>query len=306
MKLIPQVFKVFLSLVFIGVLTQLVTAAGQKKLIIIAGKPSHPPMMHEFRAGSLLLEKCLQEVKGLKVEVHDNGWVKNEATFADADAVVIYADGGGKHPALQGDNLKTLEKLIRKGVGFGCMHYGVEVPPGEANEEFKAWIGGHYENAYSCNPIWAPRFDSLPIHPVTRGVLPFSISDEWYFNMRFIGGIEGNQAKKIDGTSFTPILVAKPSDDVRDGPYVYPKGPYDHIIAGSGRAEAMLWVVERPDGGRGFGFTGGHFHLNWANDSFRKVVLNTLNWVVKNDIPENGIQSVVTEKDLYKNLDDKG
>ena len=306
MKLIPQVFKVFLSLVFIGVLTQIVTAAGQKKLIIIAGKPSHPPMMHEFRAGSLLLEKCLQEVKGLKVEVHDNGWVKNEATFADADAVVIYADGGGKHPALQGDNLKTLEKLIRKGVGFGCMHYGVEVPPGEANEEFKAWIGGHYENAYSCNPIWAPRFDSLPIHPVTRGVLPFSISDEWYFNMRFIGGIEGNQAKKIDGTSFTPILVAKPSDDVRDGPYVYPKGPYDHIIAGSGRAEAMLWVVERPDGGRGFGFTGGHFHLNWANDSFRKVVLNTLNWVVKNDIPENGIQSVVTEKDLYKNLDDKG
>ena len=37
------------------------SAAEQRKLVIIAGKPSHPPGMHEFRAGSLLLEKCLQQ-----------------------------------------------------------------------------------------------------------------------------------------------------------------------------------------------------------------------------------------------------
>jgi len=105
---------------------------------------------------------------------------------------------------------------------------------------------------------------------------------------------------------FMPILVAKPSDDVRNGPYVYPKGPYDHIIADSGREEAMLWVVERPDGGRGFGFTGGHFHMNWGNDSFRKIILNTLNWVSKNDVPVNGIESKVTEWELAQNLDPKG
>jgi type 1 glutamine amidotransferase len=305
MKISDRLAHVFISLFVYCLLTGSMSAAGEKKLVLIAGKASHPSMMHEFRAGSLLLGKCLQNVKGLTVEVHDNGWVRDEATFADADAVVIFADGGAKHPALQGDHLTTLEKLIKRGVGFGCMHYGVEVPPGQANEEFIAWIGGYYENMYSCNPLWAPRFDALPKHPVTRGVLPFSISDEWYFNMRFIGGIAGNEPYQQDGLKFTPILVAKPSDDVRDGPYVHPKGPYDHIIASTSRDEAMLWVVERPDGGRGFGFTGGHYHLNWANESFRKIVLNTLNWVAKNDIPLNGIESKVSDFDLHQNLDKK-
>lgn len=276
-----------------------------KKLVLIAGKPSHPPLMHEFRAGCLLLEKCLQDVEGLTVEVHDNGWVDDEATFDDADAVVIYADGGGKHPALQGDNLATLQRLIDRGVGFGCMHYGVEVPPGRANDQFQAWIGGHYENMFSCNPIWEPRFDNLPNHPITRGVAPFSIKDEWYFNMRFIGGIAGTEPHREGKLKFTPILVGKPSDDVRDGPYVHPKGPYDHIVAASGRDEAMLWVVERPDGGRGFGFTGGHFHMNWGNESFRKIVLNTLNWVAKNQVPRRGIASKISDRDLRQNLDKK-
>ena len=31
---------------------------------------------------------------------------------------------------------------------------------------------------------------------------------------------------------------------------------------------ARVLVAERADGGRGFGFTGGHWHWNWANDSF--------------------------------------
>lgn len=305
MHLSPRFGKLLGFFLLIGALLCSAWGKDERKLVLIAGKPSHPPLMHEFRAGCLLLEKCLQGVEGLKVEVHDNGWVDDESTFDDADAVVIYADGGGKHPALQGDNLKTLQTLIDRGVGFGCMHYGVEVPPGRANDQFKAWIGGHYEHMYSCNPIWEPEFDSLPKHPTTRGVAPFSIKDEWYFNIRFIGGVAGNQPHREGKMKFTPILVGKPSDDVRDGPYVYPKGPYDHIMAANGREEALLWVVERPDGGRGFGFTGGHFHMNWGNDSFRKIVLNTLNWVAKNQVPKNGIESRVSDYDLRQNLDKK-
>ena len=98
---------------------------------------------------------------------------------------------------------------------------------------------------------------------------------------------------------------ASPSDDVRDGPYVYPKGPYPHIEAAKGRAEAMMWAVERPDGGRGFGFTGGHFHDNWGNDNFRKVILNGLVWLTKAEVPAGGIESKVTPEDLNANLDPK-
>jgi hypothetical protein len=38
--------------------------------------------------------------------------------------------------------------------------------------------------------------------------------------------------------------------------------------------QVVAWAVERNGGGRGFGYTGGHFHLNWANDTVRKMVLN--------------------------------
>src|SRR3954469_26034395 len=109
--------------------------------------------------------------------------------------------------------------------------------------------------------------------------------------MRFITRDAGNKAEEVAGAKFTPILVAKPSDEVRDGPYVYPKGPYKHIQENKGRAEAMMWAAERPDGGRGVGFTGGHVHRNWANDDFRKVVLNALLWICKVEVPADGVVS---------------
>ena len=279
------------------------SAAEKKKLVLIAGSPSHPPLMHEFRAGCLLMQQCLKDVENLEVEVHVNGWASDEATLDTADAIVIFADGGGRHPALQKDRMGRLDALVKKGVGIGCMHYGVEVPPDKGAKEMVSWIGGRYENMFSCNPIWEPSFEKFPSHPVTQGVQPFQIKDEWYFNMRFVGDIAGNEPSEQDGMKFTPILIGKPSDDVRDGPYVHPKGPYPHIISSKGRSESMLWVVERTDGGRGFGFTGGHFHLNWGNDDFRKVVLNTLVWLVQLDVPEDGVASEVKEHQLRANLD---
>ncbi|MBX3443892.1 MAG: ThuA domain-containing protein [Planctomyces sp.] len=279
-----------------------------RKLVLIAGRPSHPPRMHEFNAGVQLLAKCLQDTPGLTVSVVLNGWPQDESLFDDADAVVFYMDGGGGHEVVQeeGRRLKLVDGLARRGVGIGCMHFGVEVVPEQAGTEFKRWIGGHYEHMFSCNPIWEPKFVSLPEHPVTRGVEPFEIKDEWYFNMRFAGDIPGNVAAAVGDAEFQPILIAAPSDEVRAGPYVYPQGPYPHIEAARGRDEAMMWVVERPDGGRGMGFTGGHFHDNWGNDQFRKIVLNSFLWLAKADVPAEGVQSSVTADELNANLDPKG
>ena len=186
------------------------------------------------------------------------------------------------------------------------MHYGVEVIRDQAGAQFQQWIGGYYENSFSCNPIWEPKFDNLPEHPITRGVKPFQVKDEWYFNMRFIDDLPGHSAADRSGMKFQPILVAEPSEAVRNGPYVYPKGPYPHIQANKGRAEAMMWAVERPNGGRGFGFTGGHFHDNWGNADFRKTILNGMVWLTKAAVPAGGIESTVTPAELDENLDPKG
>ncbi|MFM8471635.1 MAG: hypothetical protein ACKODH_17005 [Limisphaerales bacterium] len=151
--------KLFFFILALAAGALVVTAADKpRKLVLIAGKPSHPPGMHEFRAASLLLEKCLQGIPGFKIEVHTNGWVSDEKTFADADAVVSYADGGGGHPAVQGNHKEILGALAKRGVGLGCMHYGVEVVPAQAGAEFNEWIGGHYANGVSVNPIWEPDY----------------------------------------------------------------------------------------------------------------------------------------------------
>lgn len=284
-----------------------VRAAPERTLILMAGKPSHPPRMHEFNAGVQLLAKCLQDTPGLEVRVLLNGWPEDESVFEGADGIVFFMDGGGRHEAVQEDGrrLQLIDRWARDGVGLGFMHYGVEVIAEQAGEEFRRWIGGHYEHMFSCNPMWEPQFLSFPDHEITRGVEPFQIKDEWYFNMRFAGRIAGIEPADVAGMNFVPILVATPSDEVRDGPYVYPPGPYEHIQANRGRAETMMWAVDRPDGGRGFGFTGGHFHDNWGNDAFRKVVLNALLWVVKADVPAGGVASQVTVDDLNANLDPK-
>ena len=66
-----------------------------------------------------------------------------------------------------------------------------------------------------------------------------------------------------------------------------------------------MWVLQRPDGGRGFGFTGGHYHKNWNDPDFRKVVLNALVWIAKAEVPANGIESSVSAELLRANLDPK-
>jgi hypothetical protein len=285
--------------------------AADKKIILIAGKQSHPAGMHEFRAGCLLLQACLAKAPGVSVTVYSNGWPHLENAFEGADAVAIYADGGGGHPAIKDNHKQILGDLARRGVGLGFMHYGVEIPKTNGGPELLQWIGGYYEHQYSANPMWSPDYQKFPNHPVASGVKPFSNRDEWYFNMRWRDVLKDGDAS-VDGAArtlpagLTPILAATPSDEVRKGPYVYPKGPYQHIIDASGREETMMWTYERPDGGRGFGFTGGHTHAHWGNDNQRKVVLNALLWIAKAEIPKTGWESSVTAEQLAANLDPKG
>jgi type 1 glutamine amidotransferase len=280
---------------------------ANKRIVLIAGRPSHPPGMHEFRAGSMLLQKALGSVSGVTVDVYTNGWPSktvngvtsdDNAALSDADAVLIYSDGGAGNPAIQRDHMQVIDALAVKGVGLGFAHYAVEVPAGAPGEAMQRWIGGYYETNFSVNPMWKPAFDAMPKHPITRGVQPFATHDEWYFNMRWA-------ADQKAAARITPILTAKPSDEVRKGPYVSPRGPYPHIIADSGKVESMMWVYDRPGGGRSFGFTGGHTHTNWGDVNQRRVMLNALLWIAKVEVPARGVEDKITEADLTTNLDEK-
>jgi type 1 glutamine amidotransferase len=265
-------------------------------ILLIAGTPSHPYAQHEFNAGCTLLAKCLNE-SGLPVQaiVAKHGWPKDPKVFDGVAGVVMYCDGGDNHMTMQ--HLDQLDELAKKGVGIGAIHFGVEVPKGKAGSYFMDWMGGYFETDWSVNPTWAAEFKQFPDHPVTRGVKPFAINDEWYFHMRF-----------PENTSrVTPILTAVPPESTMrraDGPHE--GNPTVRAEVAKGLPQTMCWVVERPDGGRGFGFTGGHYHWNWGNDNFRKTMLNAICWIAKVKVPDEGVPSKsLTVDELMANMDKK-
>jgi len=274
----------------------LTVSAAEKRIVLVAGARSHSPQEHEFRAGCLLLKSCLDKVPGVTSVVVTNGWPAELKVFEGAAAILIYADGGDGHPFIRPERLKVVGDLMKRGVGLGAAHYGVEVPKDRGGREFLEWTGGYFETYWSVNPHWEARFTNFPAHPVTRGVKPFKVRDEWYYHMRFPEGMK----------NVTPLLTAVPPEATRGRPGANdPHGGNPEVQKHQGEPEHVMWCTERPDGGRGFGFTGGHFHQNWADNNFRKIVLNALLWIAKVEVPMDGVESNLTPEQFQENLDPK-
>src|SRR2546423_1860716 len=298
LRLIASLFMfVALGLAAAPTSAQNSAAAGKKKIVFIAGKPSHSYGAHEHNAGCVLLAKELQAAMGtIACDVHLNGWPAEEHFADGANCIVMYCDGGVGH--MVNKHLAEVDALAEKGVGIVCIHYGVEVPKGESGDKFLEWIGGYFETDWSVNPHWTAKFDNLPNHPITSGVKPFEINDEWYYHMRFREGMQG----------VTPILVALPPPESlsrADGPHSGNPAVRKEVLEEK-KPQVMAWAAERPGGGRGFGFTGGHDHWDWGDPNFRKLVPNAIVWCAHGEVPAGGVESpTVTMKLLEANMDPK-
>ena len=267
----------------------------KKQVLFLAGKKSHGYGAHEHNAGCQLLARSLHE-SGTDVIAHvatESAWPEPWAGYDQPDSVVLYCDGFKRHMAK--DHQDKIQRLTEAGVGVACLHFAVEVHPDELAQEFLDWIGGYFEVGWSVNPFWRATFEALPDHPITRGVQPFTMREEWYYHMRFQPEMEG----------VTPILSAVPplrslTSRSKDSD----RGSNPSVMAAveAGEPQHVAWAYERRDGGRGFGFTGGHYHKSWQHNEFRKVVLNALLWTAKAEIPADGVLSrPLSEKDLDLN-----
>ncbi len=263
------------------------SAEEKKKVLFIAGNPTHGYAEHENYAGCVLLSKRIND-SGLAIEsTVVKGWPADPHALDGQAAIVIYCDGGGGHVIMK--HLDEFNALVKKGVGVGCLHYGVEIPKGDGGNALLGAIGGYFEMNWSVNPHWTATFKELPKHPVASGVNPLTTNDEWYYHMRFISDMAG----------VTPILSAVPPDSTRQGKDGTHSGNPD-VRAGVGKdiAEHVLWVYQRPDnGGRGFGCSGGHFHRNWAQDDYRKAILNAIVWSTGLEVPADGVKSARPDAD---------
>jgi hypothetical protein len=264
-----------------------------KKIVFVADTRPHGPRgNHEFMAGAILMARTLHDVyPSVHAVVHPHHrWPKD---LSHADAVVVLLNHGG--PAVN----PAVEKAMERGAGFMAIHYGVEVSKGKQGDAFLKWMGGYFETFYSVNPWWTPSFKKIPEHETTRGVKPFTVNDEWYYHMRFVDGMKGVTPILSDTPPLTTLAKSKKPSE---------RGYNDDVFASvsAGKPQHMAWAYVRPDGGRGFGFTGFHKYTNLQNDSFRTLLLNAVAWTSKLEVPEGGVPSKTPTGEELEKLIDEG
>ena len=252
-------------------------------------------MKHEHRAGNMILADALNR-SGLDVEatlVPHYGYPTNATILDDAATIVIFCTGHRGH--VLKPKLDEFDALMKKGTGVVMIHWATEAEKGKPGEKFLEWMGGFCDLNWSVNPHWKPNFKDFPDHPISRGVKPFTVDDEWYYHMRFVKDLRG----------VTPILSDLPPAHTLRRPDGDRSGnPAVRAAVAKGEKQHVAWAYQRPDGGRGFGFTGAHNHESWQDDNFRKVMLNAILWTANVEVPENGCPSPTPDdKTIEKNLD---
>ena len=99
-----------------------------KKIVLIAGKKSHGPGLHEYLKSVKLLKVLLDESPNLnvKTEIHFNGWPEDPKTLDTADSIVTISDGqdGDRYspvPFMTDARMPVIEKQMKRGLWF-CDH----------------------------------------------------------------------------------------------------------------------------------------------------------------------------------------
>jgi type 1 glutamine amidotransferase len=267
---------------------------GPKKIVLIAGKKSHGPEgngVHDYNWSARLLKTALDRSNirdRIRVEVHLNGWPKDEKTLDDAATIMIISDGRDGNQYSEALHLESAERvaavqgLMDRGTGLVLLHFATFAPDQYAKQCLE-WTGGYFDWEENGQRKWYSNITTLenaevqlatPAHPISRGVKPFRMKEEFYYNIRFD---EGDKA-------LTPLLSV---------PALKGRAENGNTVAWcrerAGKADAGK--AEGAAAGRGFATTCGHYYDNWKNDDFRKLVLNALAWTAHVEVPKEGVES---------------
>ena len=252
---------------------------SRKKIALIAGPiTGHGKHTHEYEKSVILIKHLFEtspNMKELDLQVHFGGWPEDPKALNDVDSIILISDGGDhnekNHPLYIEDRLEQLEKHLARGCGFAQIHWST-FHPARFHDRITEMMGGYFD--YETGPAANKWYSAIkhytetsnlasPSHPISRGVKPFKTREEYYYRMRF----------NKDDSRITPIIKSRPP--------------------GEKEAFTVGWAVQRKNGGRSFGFTGGHYYDNWWNADFRKLLLNAIAWTAKAEIPHKGVETIL-------------
>lgn len=244
-----------------------------KRILFIGqGPDGHPPGTHEYRAGAGLLARLVRPVvKAAPIQAivvsADGAWADGPELLDGADAAFLFVSQGAAWIQEDSGRLAAFQRLAKRGGGLVCLHWGMGTKDAQNIEHFVNLFGGCHGGPDRRYKVVDVRTEiPHPEHSIMNGISPIDIHEEFYFKLK--------QPKNT--ALVTPLLRVN-----------IEKEP--HTVA---------WAFDRPDGGRSFGFTGLHFHSNWEQESYRRLMTQGVLWTLRLQIPPQGVPVPVKAHDL--------
>lgn len=246
------------------------SSTPRKRLLLLSqGPDGHPWSTHEYLAGARILAQSLQPIDSLQCVIAnaDEPWAEGPELIESADGVVIFLSQGARWIHQDPARLAALNKLAERGGAFVGLHWGIGCKDAEFIDGYLQLVGGCHGGPDRKYKV----LETQPVvaatdHPIMRGVEPAPVKEEFYYTLKFVQ----------PAGSTVPLLKANIDGEL-------------HTVA---------WAWQRPDGGRSFGFSGGHFHENWRQEAYRRMVTQAILWTMKIEQPATPLALDYTEQDI--------
>jgi len=239
-------------------------AETKAKVLFVGKKPDHPFGSHMYLHTCGVLAKCLAQTEGVETIV-SNGWPKDAAVLKGVSTIVMYTDPAAEF-LLDAPHRHEFTALMDKGVGLVTIHWASTVQKANFDRLGPAWmsyLGGTWISNVGLHTGKSPLKQLKPDHPICRGWKEYELHDEYYLNPTITDAA-------------TPLLQVTAKDKA--------------VIVG--------WSFDRPNGGRSFATTLGHFYENFQREPFRRMVVNGILWTAKVKVPDGGAKVDLSKEDL--------
>ena len=248
------------------------TLAAPKQLLILGQKPDgHPPGTHEYMPGARIVKALMSGQKDVRVTISqaDEPWIDGPKMISKADGIVLFLNEGGRFIQDDPARAKAFADFAKRGGGLVVYHWGMGARDAKLISPFLKLFGGcHGGPDRKYTVVKEAMFQvAAPKHPVMSGIKSFELPfEEFYYKLKV-----PKYPKK-----WTP-LVRVPIE---------------------GNVETVGWAWERPDGGRSFGFSGLHFHVNWRHLQYQRLIAQAVLWSMKLPVQKDGLKVKLDQKML--------
>jgi type 1 glutamine amidotransferase len=244
--------SILLATTVLSLASPLGAAEPRRLLLVGQGPDNHPAGTHEYLAGVERLAKLLEPTADLKVNVvsGDEPWTDGAKLISDTDGIVIFLSEGAKWCVADPRRYEALTQLASRGGGFVALHWAMGTREAEPIAPFLKLFGGcHGGPDRKYQVVRTELRPAAPAHPITAGIAPLQVRDEFYYRLKFVDATPGIE----------PVLRAAIDD----------------------QPETVAWAWQRPDGGRSFGFSGLHFDDNWQIPEYPRLLKQAVLWTMK-------------------------